>query len=247
MLNKNDHPLFDLIAFDADDTLWHTERLYLEALDTLIKVIPTPMTVKELEQYLYQKETVNINLYGYGIKSYTLSMIETAIELGSDSLKAGQIQQILELGKGMLGAQIQLLPHVEETLRALQMRYNLMVITKGELLEQEAKLKRSGVAGYFRSYEVVSVKNQATYHTLLQRHGVEPQRFLMIGNSLKSDILPVLELGGHALHIPYEITWAHELVDEPLTAAYYELEHIGQLPNWLEMLEQNESNNPKTV
>jgi len=236
---KNDnHPAFDLIAFDADDTLWHTERLYLDALDTLIKLVPSPMTVNELEQYLYKKESVNINLYGYGIKSYTLSMIETAIELGGDDLKASQIQQVLDLGKEMLGAQIRLLPNVEETLKTLQTRYHMMIITKGELLEQEAKIKRSGIDNFFGSYEVVSIKDQATYHSLLQRHHVEPQRFLMIGNSLKSDIQPVLQLGGNALHIPYEITWVHEMIDEPIDAPYYELENIGQVPEWLERFEQ---------
>ena len=230
-------PAFDLIAFDADDTLWHTERLYIDALNTLIQLVPGPMTVKELEEYLYRKEMVNINLYGYGIKSYTLSMIETVAELGGDELKAAHIQQVLELGKEMLGAQIDILPRVEETLQSLQPRYNLMVITKGELLEQEAKIRRSGLGGYFRSYEVVSVKNQDTYQSLLKRHGVEPRRFLMIGNSLKSDIQPVLELGGNAVHIPYELTWAHEMIDQPLTAAYHELEHIGLLPRLLDEIE----------
>ena len=188
MTRMNNHKVFDLIAFDADDTLWHTERLYVDALDTLVKVIPKPMTVKEVEEYLYRKEMININLYGYGIKSYTLSMIETVIELSGDDLKTSQIQQVLELGKEMLGAQVRLLPYVEETLQAMQPHYNMMIITKGELLEQEAKIKRSGILGHFRSYEVVSGKNLATYQTLLKRHGVDPRRFLMIGNSLKSDI-----------------------------------------------------------
>lgn len=237
MNTQNHTPAFDLIAFDADDTLWHTERLYLDALNTLIRLVPGPMTVKELEEYLYRKEMVNISLYGYGIKSYTLSMIETVTELAGEGLGADHIRQVLALGKEMLGAQIDILPRVEETLRALQPRYNLMVITKGELLEQEAKIRRSGLGAYFRSYEVVSVKNRATYQTLLRRHGVEPDRFLMIGNSLKSDIQPVLELGGQAVHIPYELTWAHEMVDGPLSAAYHELEHIGLLPAWLEGLE----------
>lgn len=238
MLNKNNHPLFDLIAFDADDTLWHTEHLYQDALETLIELIPVPMTIKELDQYLFRKETVNISLYGYGIKSYTLSMIETVIELGGEDLKAGQIRRVIDLGKSMLGARVELLPHVEETLQALQHRCSLMVITKGELLEQEAKLKRSGITGYFNSCEVVSVKEPAVYQNLLQRRGVAPQRFLMIGNSLKSDILPVLKLGGRALYIPYAITWAHEQVNEPFDADYYELEDIGQVPAWLDDLEK---------
>lgn len=228
------HTNFDLIAFDADDTLWHTERLYLKAVETLARIAPTQMTVKELEAYLYRTEMRNIGLFGYGIKSYTLSMIETVTELCGTNLKPEQIRQVLELGKEMLGAQIELLPHVEETLQRLQPHYNMMVITKGELLEQEAKLKRSGVLAYFRSYEVVSVKDLAAYESLLKRSGVEPGRFLMIGNSLKSDIQPVLELGGHALHIPYELTWVHEQPDAPLTAAYHELAHIGLLPQWLE-------------
>lgn len=231
--------MFDMIAFDADDTLWHTERSYLEALDKLQPLLPVSMSIKELEDYIYRKETVNIPVYGYGIKSYILSMMECAIELSGGKLSTEQMQGILEIGKEMLSAEIRLLEGVEATLGALAPHYPMIVITKGELLEQEAKLLRSGIGDYFRSYEVVSAKTVEIYESLLKRLGLAPQRFLMVGNSLKSDILPVLELGGHAVFVPYEITWQHEHVEGEIEHPnYYELPHIAELPVLVKKLEQ---------
>lgn len=229
--------MFELIAFDADDTLWHTERQYLDALEKLQPLLPAAIPLKELEDYVYRKETVNIPVYGYGIKSYILSMMECAVELSDGQLGAAQIEGILAIGKEMLSAEIRLLEGVQDTLQAMAPQYPLIVITKGELLEQEAKLLRSGIGQYFRSYEVVSTKTAEMYRALLDRMGVEPGRFLMVGNSLKSDILPVLELGGHAVYVPYEITWQHEHVEGEIAHPnYHALEQIGQLPALVEAL-----------
>jgi putative hydrolase of the HAD superfamily len=231
--------MFDVIAFDADDTLWHTEHQYLEALDKLQPLLPGSMPFKELEDYIYRKETINIPVYGYGIKSYILSMLECAIELSDGQLGAPTVEGILNIGKDMLSSEVQLIERVKETLEAISPRYPLIVITKGELLEQQAKLQRSGIADYFRSYEVVSTKTTEMYQSLLDRLQLEPEHFLMVGNSLKSDILPVLELGGHAVFIPHEITWQHEYVEGEIEhPRYHTLEHIGQLPALLGRLEQ---------
>ncbi len=233
---------YDVIAFDADDTLWHTERLYVEALQQVHKLLGLDISWEQLEEKLFQKEMSNLGMYGYGIKSYFLSMIETAVELAGDQINANQVWSILQIGKEMLTAKIQLINRAEETVQKLFAAYPLIVITKGELLEQQAKLARSGIGQYFHSFEVVSSKTREAYTALFARLGYDPKRVLMVGNSLKSDILPVLELGGQAVYIPYEITWAHEVVDpsESLND-FHRLEHIGQLPSLLDWLERTHS------
>jgi len=229
--------MFDLIAFDADDTLWHNEILYTTTQDKYKQLLSEYLSAELIDQKLYETEMRNLDYFGYGIKGFTLSMIETAIELTAGRIQGWQIQQIIELAKKMLQAPIQLLPHVKETVAHLAAIYPLMVITKGDLLDQETKIARSGLAGYFTHIEIVSEKNQATYQTLLDRYNLEPRRFLMIGNSLRSDILPVVALGARAIHIPYHTTWAHEAVADDYTSQdYFELEHIGQLPALLDRL-----------
>lgn len=229
---------FDLIAFDADDTLWHNEPLYEQAQEKLKKLLSSYVDGQTVERRLFEKETANIVYYGYGIKSFTLSMIETAIELTEGRITGAEIQKIIGLAKEMLTSEVQLVEHAEETIRELAKSYQLMVITKGDLLDQESKLSHSGIGGYFRYVEVVSEKAHTTYQALLAKYGIEPQRFLMVGNSLKSDILPVLALGGHAVYIPYHVTWAHEMIDHQRMEhdGYYELEHLGQLPQLIEQL-----------
>ena len=224
--------MFDLIAFDADDTLWHNELLYAEAQDKLKELLSSYVDGEMVVQSLYEKETRNLELYGYGIKSFALSMIETAIELTQGEIRGAEIQQIIGFAREMLTSPVQLFEHAEETICELAQSYALMVITKGDLLDQQSKLSRSGLEDYFQSVEIVSEKARGTYEVLLEKRGIEPQRFLMVGNSLKSDILPVLALGGHAVYIPHHLTWAHETVDsEPVEHDdYYELEHLGQLP-----------------
>jgi putative hydrolase of the HAD superfamily len=229
---------FDLIAFDADDTLWHNELLYAKAQEKLKKLLSSYADGEMVVQSLYEKEMRNLELYGYGIKSFALSMIEMAIELTRGEIRGAEIQQIIGFAREMLTSPVQLFEHAEETVCELAKSYALMVITKGDLLDQQAKLSRSGLEGYFQYVEIVSEKAQRTYAALLAKHGIEPQRFLMVGNSLKSDILPVLALGGHAVYIPYHLTWAHETVDSQPVGhdGYYELEHLGQLPQLIERL-----------
>jgi len=229
---------FDLIAFDADDTLWHNEPLYVEAQDKLKVLLADYADGETVDQWLYQKEMGNLKYYGYGIKSFTLSMIETAVELTKGRIEGAEVLQIVGFAKEMLTSQVQLLEHAEETVCALARSYELMIITKGDLLDQQSKLSRSGIGDCFRYVEVVSQKTQGTYEALLSKYRIEPQRLLMVGNSLKSDILPVLALGGQAVYVPYHVTWVHETVDCQRAGhdEYYELEHLGQLPQLIERL-----------
>jgi len=229
---------FDLIAFDADDTLWHNETLYTSAQDKLRELLSGYADGETVAQRLYQTEMSNLQYYGYGIKSFTLSMIETAVELTRGKIEGSEVLKIIGFAKEMLTSEVQLFEHTEETVCELARSYELMMITKGDLLDQQSKLSRSGLGDCFRYVEVVSQKTQRTYEALLARHGIEPQRFLMVGNSLKSDILPVLTLGGYAVYVPYHTTWAHEAVDSQRIGhdGYHELEHLGQLPQLIERL-----------
>jgi putative hydrolase of the HAD superfamily len=233
--------MFDLIAFDADDTLWHNEILYSDAQNKLATLLAAYTDSETVIQRLYETEMSNLELYGYGAKSFTLSMIETAIKLSEGKIPGSEIKKIIGFAREMLTSKTQLLEHVETTIRELAQSYQLMVITKGDLLDQQAKLDRSRLGDYFQHVEVVSDKSPATYKALLAKYGFEVQDFLMVGNSLKSDILPVLALGGRAVYIPYHTTWAHEAVDsKPVEHnGYYELEHIGQLSQLLERLKDN--------
>src|SRR5512140_180382 len=163
-----------------------------------------------MDEHLYQVEMKNIEHFGYGIKAFALSMIETAIELTDGRVSAGDIQDIVDSAKEMLTADVELLEHTLAAIPALASNHALMVITKGDLRDQEGKMARSGLAKYFRQVEIVSDKSAATYRTILERHSIRPEHFLMVGNSLRSDILPVLELGGNAVYIAHELTWAHE-------------------------------------
>jgi putative hydrolase of the HAD superfamily len=232
--------MFDLIAFDADDTLWHNEPLYADAENKLANLLSTYADSDTISKRLFETEIGNLEHYGYGIKSFTLSMIETAIKLSGGKIQGAEIEKIIELARNMLTNQTQLLAHVEKTVSALSKSYPLMIITKGDLLDQEVKLARASIGDYFQHVEIVSHKNQDTYADLLTRHKIEPHRFLMVGNSLKSDVLPVVELGGHGVYIPYHVTWAHEVVEHHPEDhnGYHELEHIGQLPNLIERLNQ---------
>jgi putative hydrolase of the HAD superfamily len=231
--------MFDLIAFDADDTLWHNEPLYAEAEDKLAELLSTYADHDTIMQRLFETEMENLAYYGYGIKSFTLSMIETAIKLSGGTIQGVDIEKIINLARTMLANQTQVLAHVEKTVSTLSQAYPLMIITKGDLLDQEVKLARANIGSYFEHVEIVSHKNQGTYADLLARYKIDPHRFLMVGNSLKSDVLPVVELGGHGVYIPYHVTWAHEVVEEHPDNhnGYHELEHIGQLPTLIEKLQ----------
>lgn len=228
----------DLIAFDADDTLWHNESFYQMTEERFQKLLEPYVPTETTHEALYATEMRNLKLFGYGAKGFALSMIETAIELTDGQITGNEIQQIIDAVKAMLTNEIQLLDGVEETLAKLGRLYRLMLITKGDLFDQESKLARSGLANYFDYVEIVSEKTPAVYSGLLERVGVRPERFLMVGNSLRSDILPVVEMGGHAVHIPYHVTWAHEAVPPDQSKTYEQLDQIRQLPRWLQQRAQ---------
>jgi putative hydrolase of the HAD superfamily len=236
-------PRFDVIAFDADDTLWHNERLYVAVQTQFAQLLAHYHTPEWISERLYETETRNIQHFGYGVKAFALSLIETAVELTEGRVSGQDIQTLIDLAKEMLRSQVQLLEGVAETIPQLAQHYRLMVITKGDLLDQEIKIARSGLESYFPQVEVVSQKNRQSYERILRRHTLAPDQFLMVGNSLRSDIWPVLELGGHAVHIPHDLTWAHEVVDPPPIGqpGYYQLDHVGQLPPLLAQLEQRPS------
>ena len=234
----------DVIAFDADDTLWHSETLYADAQTRFRELLVAYGGDHEVLDELYQTEMANLPCFGYGIKSFALSMIETAIRVSGGEIPAGKIQVIIDVAKEMKQAPVSLLDHVEQVIRVLSGTHRLMLITKGDLLDQERKVAYSGLAPYFESVEVVTEKTADVYRTLLAKHRIAPERFVMIGNSLRSDVLPVVSLGAHAVYIPYHITWAHETV--PMHSeegeGYVELEHIGLLPELVGRLERQEGN-----
>lgn len=202
------------IAFDADDTLWHNERMFVSIKDKYKKLLSAYHDGDWIERHLDEAETRNIKQFGYGVKGFTLSMIETAIELTEERITAGEIKEIIGFAREMLTYEVDLLEGVKETIHDLSHKYNLMVITKGDLFDQEAKLARSGIGEYFSAFEIVPQKNAKTYKYILRRHQISAEEFMMVGNSLKSDILPVLEIGARAVHIPYEIEWFHEMVSD---------------------------------
>jgi putative hydrolase of the HAD superfamily len=233
---------FDVIAFDADDTLWHTERLYAEAQTKFKNLLTHYHDPGWIEDRLYQAEMHNLQHFGYGIKAFALSMIETAIDLTEGRIAANEIKTIIDWAKDMLAADVELLEHVAETIAAMSRSYTLMLITKGDLLDQESKIARSGLAQHFQQIEIVSDKQRENYSALLHKYHIEPQRFLMVGNSLRSDILPVLALGANAVHVPYPITWVHEVAEPPIgQPGFYELEHLGLLPNLLAEIERSDA------
>jgi putative hydrolase of the HAD superfamily len=231
--------VFDLIAFDADDTLWHNESLY-QATEGRLETLLAPYGLDgRVRQALFETEMRNLRHYGYGIKSFALSMIETAVQLSGGRLRGDEVLQIIDLARQMMTAPVQLLDGVADVVEALAASHRLMVVTKGDLIDQERKLAASGLAAHFDHVEIVSQKTVDVYRDLLDRYGVEARRFLMVGNSLRSDVLPVVELGGRAVHIPYHVTWAHEVVSgsDPGQAGYVELAHVGLLPGLVGELE----------
>ena len=224
-----------VIAFDADDTLWHNESIYLNTHEKFKQLLRQYHHEEWIQQRLNETEIRNLQHFGYGIKGFTLSMIETAVELSEGRVSGNEIQALIEFGKEMTQAPVELLEGVAETIAQLAASYELMLITKGDLFDQEAKIARSGLGDYFRRIEVVSEKNVETYQHITAKHGIAPERFLMVGNSLKSDILPVIAMGGQAVYIPYRTTWVHERVaeNELETKQYVELQHISLLPDLL--------------
>lgn len=226
------------IAFDADDTLWHNEPIFNLTQSKVEALLRAHVPDAELGARITDMERANLRLYGYGVKGYTLSLIETALTISRNELPAVVIRQILDAGKAMLEHPIELLPHVADTLAQLRGRHPLMLVTKGDLFDQESKLARSGLGDNFEIVEVVSEKNPETYRDLLARHGIAPERFVMIGNSVKSDMLPVVAIGGNAVHIPYESHWALDKVDHRGAEAegFHEIADMSQLPAMLQKI-----------
>jgi putative hydrolase of the HAD superfamily len=224
--------MIDTIAFDADDTLWHNETLFTLTQTRFAELLAPYHDRQGIGQKLFETEVRNLGHFGYGVKGFTLSMIETAIELTEGRIDGATIGMLIGLAKEMLSAPVELLPGVAETVDTLaDQGYRLMVITKGDLFDQESKVARSGLAERFQHVEVVSEKDPATYRRICQRHDLTPERLLMVGNSLKSDILPVLTIGGFAAHVPYHTTWAHEQVagGAPASDRFVELPGIQGL------------------
>lgn len=205
-----------VIAFDADDTLWVNEPYFREAEEKFCSLLEDYMPHHSISQELFKTEMQNLALYGYGVKGFMLSMIETAMRVFGNTVPHSIIEKAIQYGKDLLGKPIELLDGMEEALHLLKKKYRLVVATKGDLLDQERKLKKSGLEHYFHHIEIMSDKQETDYQKLIRHLDINPEEFLMIGNSLKSDIMPVLVIGGHAVHIPYHTTWAHEKVEHSI-------------------------------
>ncbi len=199
-----------VIAFDADDTLWVNEPYFREAEERFCELLEGYLPQHSVAKELFRIEIENLPLYGYGIKSFMLSMVETALEVSGRNISPDVIAQAIEIGRDMLQKPVVLLDGVEDVLKALQGKYRLVMATKGDLLDQERKLLKSGLAAYFHHIEIVSEKKESEYEKLIAHLDISPQHFLMVGNSVKSDIVPVLNVGGFGFHVPYHTTWEHE-------------------------------------
>ena len=209
-----DYKHIKVIGFDADDTLWVNETYFREAEEAFAALLSKYETKNKIDQELYKMEMKNLSTYGYGVKAFVLSMVESALDLSNNNVSNKTIAAILDLGKDMLEKPVDLLDDVELVLKQLAKTHRLILATKGDLLDQEKKLEKSGLIKYFHHIEVLSDKKETDYSKLLKRLDVKPSEFLMIGNSLKSDILPLINLGAQAIHVPFHTTWAHEQVTE---------------------------------
>jgi putative hydrolase of the HAD superfamily len=231
--------MFDVIAFDADDTLWDNEHLYLRAEQHLQALLEPYVPPEQTAATLHRIDVANLPDFGYGIKAYTLSMIETALEASAGRITAPELSQVVDLAREMLHASVELLPWAQECVQALAQTHTLMLITKGDAHDQASKLERSGLQSYFSQVEIVADKTRAVYADILARHRQPAEGLLMVGNSLRSDILPVIELGGQAVYVPYWNTWAHENTPpaDHHTGRFYEIEHLGELAELVWRLE----------
>jgi putative hydrolase of the HAD superfamily len=223
-------PSLTAIGFDADDTLWQNEQFYRLTEQRFIDLLAEHADRDDIAARLNEAERRNLKLYGFGIKGFTLSMVETAIELTGGRIPAGAISDILAAGRDMLVHPVETLPHVRETLEQLAGNYRLILITKGDLFDQERKLAASGLGDLFDAVEIVSDKNASTYHRIFSRHADGPAQSMMVGNSLKSDIVPAIEAGSWGVYVPHDLTWSFEHVEPPLGAPRFrEVPHLGEL------------------
>jgi putative hydrolase of the HAD superfamily len=212
--NKRFNSNIKLIAFDADDTLWVNEYHYRKAEERFAELMSPWCNYEQANNTLLRVEKENLPLLGYGSKPFIISLIESGIEISKGELTNEQILKLIKIGKETIGQNIELYPNAEEILSKLSGHYPLLLATKGDLKEQESKIERSGLKRYFSHIEIMSEKNRDSYISIIENQKIRPENFLMIGNSFKSDILPVLEIGGNAIYIPSDITWAHEVVEE---------------------------------
>jgi len=219
-----------VIAFDADDTLWINEPFFQETEKAFCQLLEEFGTQKDISTLLFQTEMQNMEIYGYGAKGFTLSMIETALKISNNKVSAVYINKLTELGKSLLTIPIQLLEGVENALEKLNGKYKLVVATKGDLLDQQRKLQRSGLEAYFNHVEIMSDKREEDYKSLIFNLGIAPEEFLMVGNSMKSDIQPVLKIGGYGAYIPFHTVWQHEKANEKIDhSRIFVLESLHQL------------------
>ena len=219
-----------LIGFDADDTLWHNERFFRLTQDRFTDLLRDHADPDHLADRLLQAERRNIGHYGFGIKGFILSLIETAIEVTEQKVPASVIAELIAIGQDMQQHPIELLPHAREAVEQLADSHRVLLITKGDLLHQERKLAQSGLGDLFDGVEIVSDKNPAIYHDIFTRHGDGPDRALMVGNSMKSDVVPVIEVGGWGVYVPHGLVWALEHHDPPSDHPRYRaLDHLGDL------------------
>lgn len=226
-----------MIGFDADDTLWHNERFFALTQDHFAELLAAYSEKDHLMERLLAAERRNLPHYGFGIKGFTLSMIETAIEVTQGKVPGAVIAEILEAGRDMLSHKVELLPHAKEVLEQLKDAYQLILITKGDLLDQQRKLAESGLQAYFDGVEIVSRKTEAEYREIFARYGPGPQAGLMVGNSMASDVLPMIAAGGWGVFVPHGLTWAVEHADAPDGAVRFaEIADLGGLPALIETL-----------
>jgi len=222
----------EVIGIDGDDTLWHSEGEF-SVSEEMFRTLLAPHVVStvDLDGRLIERERANLQLFGFGVKGFVLSMIETAIEVTEGRVPTSVIQTLIDRGKEMLIHPVELLDGVAETVAALSERYRLILVTKGDLMHQEQKVARSGLGELFDAIEIVSDKDDITYRRLLARLGIAPEHFVMVGNSVRSDVLPVLAIGARAVHVPYRLLWAHEHAEHDGTVPT--LTSIRDLPAWL--------------
>jgi putative hydrolase of the HAD superfamily len=226
--------VIDVVALDGDDTLWHSENQFVMTQDRFKELLAGRADPDLLDARLMAHERENLQVFGYGVKGFTLSMIETAIEVTEGRIETADIQAIIDGAKEMLQHPVELLDGVAETVQTLIKDYRVMVITKGDLFHQESKLARSGLVEDLWQVEIVAEKDEASYRRIFDRYGLDPATFVMVGNSVKSDILPVLALGGRAVHIEYEMTWEMEHAEaDKAHEGYWELDTIRDLPTLL--------------
>ncbi len=212
--------MIEIVAFDADDTLWHNEPLYARTTTRFRELLSSYHSSAWIDERLSETELRNLRHYGYGIKSFSLSMIETAIELTEGRIKGDEIGEILSLAKEMLAAPVQLLQGVTETITELARSFRLVLVTKGDLFDQESKIARSGLGDCFSEIEIVSDKDKTIYAQIALRNRIEPKQLVMVGDSLRSDVIPAMEAGCLAIHVPYETPWQHEVLPDEVLQQY---------------------------